>query len=327
MAWLSGWSYRKEITITGQSGAGTNFQVDFDIGDSAGGDFHLEGHCTNFPQDIEVTDNDGTTPIDYWIEDITADPLKTWVEVADDLGTNKTIYIYYGKSGATTNSDGSATFPDLFKDFESDDLTDWTRDTFTTFETSTDFAVSGSKSLKAHFNGSGAKYASLALTNLDSDHAIDFDFIEMTGGNYVPQLAIDDTIKTGNGLRLASYVYSDTKFKYLDSTPAWQDIATGLSVSTWYHISINLDVGTDLFDLWWENAASPTINDGEFYTTSTANSYFTIILGKSASTTSGLYIDNLRIRKYNSPEPAFSSAGSEETPPVTGHPWFYERKQ
>ena len=314
MAWLSGWSYRKEITITGQSGAGTNYQVDFSIGDSAGGDFHLEGHCTNFPQDIEVTDNDGTTLLKFWIEDITADPLKMSVKVADDLGSNQTIYVYYGKSGATTNNDGSATFPDLFKDFEIDDLSDWTRDAFTTFETSTDFAVSGSKSLKAHFNGIGAKYASLALTNLDSDHAIDFDFIEMTGGDYPIQLAIDDTIKSGSGLRLGSFIYDDGGFDYLDRTPAWQSVATGLSVSTWYHISINPDVGTDLFDLWWNE--SPTINDGEFYTTSTANDYFTILLGKGTTSTSGLYIDNLKIRKYNSPEPAFSSAGSEETSPT-----------
>ena len=114
MAWLAGWSYRKEITITGETGAGTDYQVSLDIGDASGGDFHLEGNCTNFPQDIAVTDNDETTLLDFWIEDIAADPLKMWVEVADDLGTNKTIYIYYGKSGATTNSDGSATFPDLY---------------------------------------------------------------------------------------------------------------------------------------------------------------------------------------------------------------------
>ena len=110
MTWLSGWSYRKEITITGQSGAGTDFQVIIDIGDASGGDVHLENHCTNFPQDIAVTDNDGTTPLDFWIEDVAADPIAMWVEVADDLGSNRTIYIYYGKSGASTDSDGDATF-------------------------------------------------------------------------------------------------------------------------------------------------------------------------------------------------------------------------
>ena len=247
--------------------------------------------------------------IDYWIESYTASTTATvWIKLPDAITHpgGDTVWMYYGNSGLSNGSVGTDVFPDLFKDFESDDLSDWTKDVFTTFETSTDFAVSGSKSLKVHFNGSGAKLASLPLTNLDSDHAIDFDFIEMTGGDYPVQLTIDDAIKAGNGLRIGSFIYDDGGFDYLDRTPAWQSIATGLSVSTWYHISINPDVGTDLFDLWWDNAASPTINDGEFYTTSTANDYFTILLGKGTTSTSGLYIDNLKIRKYITNEPNLS---------------------
>ena len=50
--YLPGWDYRKQITITGQSGAGTNYQVLLKVGESSGAtgfDFHIEGHSALFP--------------------------------------------------------------------------------------------------------------------------------------------------------------------------------------------------------------------------------------------------------------------------------------
>jgi len=99
----------------------SNYQVDFSIGDASGGDFHLENHCTSFPNDIRVTDNDQTTLLDYWVEDLTVDPITMWVEVADDLGSNVDICVYYGKSGASSASNIDTTF--LFgDDFPGDTL-------------------------------------------------------------------------------------------------------------------------------------------------------------------------------------------------------------
>ena len=52
MAWLPDWTYRKKITITGQTGAGTNYQVLLKVGESSGSidyDFHVEGHSQVFP--------------------------------------------------------------------------------------------------------------------------------------------------------------------------------------------------------------------------------------------------------------------------------------
>jgi len=127
--WASGYGFRKAVTIEGRSGAGNNYQVDFSIGSSSGGDFNLGGNCTDFPNDIAFTDNDGITELDYWIEDTSADPIKVWVEVADDLGRDTDIYIYYGKAGDTDSSDGEATFL-FFDDFNdgSLDTGKWTKD-------------------------------------------------------------------------------------------------------------------------------------------------------------------------------------------------------
>ncbi|RLI08459.1 hypothetical protein DRO24_01210 [Candidatus Bathyarchaeota archaeon] len=94
MGWLSGYQYRKKVTISGSSGAGQNYQVKLSIGSSSGGDFHLEGHCVDFPNDIRFTDDDGETLLDYWIEDPTQDPITVWIEVKDSLDTDVDIYCY-----------------------------------------------------------------------------------------------------------------------------------------------------------------------------------------------------------------------------------------
>jgi len=54
MSWLDGWNYRKKINITGQSGAGTGYQVKLLVGESSGAsgdDFDLGGLAENFPSD------------------------------------------------------------------------------------------------------------------------------------------------------------------------------------------------------------------------------------------------------------------------------------
>jgi hypothetical protein len=78
----------------------------------------LNQHCRTDFGDVRFTKSDGTTLLDYWIEEkVDGDYADFWVEVADDLSTNPaTIYIYYGKSDATTTSNGDNTFL-FFDDF------------------------------------------------------------------------------------------------------------------------------------------------------------------------------------------------------------------
>lgn len=120
-AWFSDYNYRKFVNITGETGAGVNYQVPLVIGSSSGGNFNLEGHCVDFPNDIRFTDNDETTELDYFIENETADPITVWVNVTDNLDSDQTIYCYYGKSGVSTTSNGNTTFP-FFDHFNGADI-------------------------------------------------------------------------------------------------------------------------------------------------------------------------------------------------------------
>jgi len=134
MAWLSGWQYRKSHVINSASGAGTNYQIKIKVhygsGSDSGEDVYLNGHCKTDFGDIRFTKDDGTTLLDYWMEEKTdSDYAIFWVEIADDLSSsNVTIYIYYGKSDATTTSNGDDTFL-FFDDFEGTELdtNKWTK--------------------------------------------------------------------------------------------------------------------------------------------------------------------------------------------------------
>ena len=129
MSWLGNWTYRKKITISGASGAGTNYQILLKIGESSGAtqmDFHLEGHSANFPSgknqggDLRFTLDDGTTVLPFWVEKVTGEAPNrvayVWVKVADSLDSDVDIYCYYGNSNADNVSNGNNTFI-FFDDF------------------------------------------------------------------------------------------------------------------------------------------------------------------------------------------------------------------
>ena len=115
-AWYSGWSYRKSHVINAASGAGTNYQVKitahYGAGTDSGADVYLSNHSRTDFGDIRFTGSDGATLLDYWMESETdSDNAVFWVEVSEDLSSaNRTVYVYYGKSDATTASNLDNTF-------------------------------------------------------------------------------------------------------------------------------------------------------------------------------------------------------------------------
>ena len=301
---LAGWPYWKVASITGQSGASIDYQVELDIGDSAGGDFHLEGHCTNFPQDIRITDNDGTTLLDHWVEDLTADPIVVHVEVKDDLGSNQTIRVYYGKNGETTASNGAATF-EFIEDVEDNDLSDWTTEAGATFTSVGSPVKHGSYAGDMENTIDYAEAYKSVGTNLD-DRIFEFDArvpqntenkhvnIEKTGGDMLNSVYL--FFRTTNNID-----YYDGSFHTLQA----------YSINTWYHFKITTHPAADTFDIEIDD-----VDKGSGL--GTRGSIVGGINAISFMGTSGghFYVDSIFMRRYNSPEPAFSSAGAEQSPGV-----------
>lgn len=313
MAWLTGWSHRKAVTITGQSGAGTDYQVKLSIGASAGGNFHLEGNCTNFPQDIVVTDNDGTTLLDHWVEDLTTDPITLWVEVADDLGSNVDVYIYYDKSGESSASNGTSTFPDSFDNFSDGNYTGWT--------------------IVDSETGDSASAASYQLVMTKGANAGEFQMTSPDTGqitekkNWVCQMKSHDvsaillngdegTPGFGAIYVIMNYLTTGTLKYYTGG--AFHTIATSLIADGTYWIIIIPDVSTDTFDIHvydssWNEITYSGANTGLNFRQNTT--YLNRFRPHTYYANGVVTYDTFYIREYNSPEPTFSSAGSEENSP------------
>lgn len=304
MGYLSGWSWYKIISLTGQTGAGTLYQVELDIGASTGGDFHLENHCTNFPQDIEVTDNDGTTLLDFWIEDTSADPIKMWVEVADDLGSNQSIWVYYGKSGASTNSDIGATF--IFGDDfpgTSLDTNKWDGDTGSVTVSGGIATLTGqAKRLHGKPNPSIPYIAESRYKLQDKSVVNQITGISASAGevNLVGYYTHSGTVDIQN---------------YVNSSSTIKEVGVEANLDN-YEIRKTVHVSSSDAKMYYDNTLElamttniPSVGMNHYYRSITV------------PTTSNVLIDWAFIRKYNDPEPAFSSAGAEQS--ALGNPYWY----
>jgi len=302
MGWLSDYQYRKKVTISGTGGAGENYSVKLKIGSSSGGDFHLEGHCEDFPNDIRFTDNDGTTLLDYWIEDPSQDPITVWVEVKDNLDNDVDIYCYYRKSGESSLSNGVNTFSDFFDDFDDEDISDYT-------------TVQGSWQT-ANENGDGITKGTGSDTNLLTHNTTDI----------------------GTGKVIRAKIRPDNDYSSLGVVFGYQDS------SNFYHVRVN-NGSNELQIYEWvsssaskKGSASVTINTGTWYiieaiwiSANSVNAKLYDVNGNelasaSATMTGGFSdgkigfrtyhpggFDDFLVRKHVSPEPAFSSAGEEES--------------
>jgi hypothetical protein len=110
MGWLTGWSYRRPVTITNtQANDLTDYQVLVTV-DTAS--LIAAGKMKDDGSDIRFTDSDGVTLLPYWVEGpINASNTKVWVKVPQiPANGTKTIYLYYGNPNAQSESSIVNTF-------------------------------------------------------------------------------------------------------------------------------------------------------------------------------------------------------------------------
>jgi hypothetical protein len=99
----TGWLYKKPITISNAAGDLTDYQVLVVLDTQS---LISQGKMRSDCGDIRFFDSDGTTLLDYWIEDgINTPNTRIWVKVPFiQANSTKTIYVYYGNSNATSLS-------------------------------------------------------------------------------------------------------------------------------------------------------------------------------------------------------------------------------
>lgn len=125
------WKYKKSVTLTHASGVLTSYQKKILVGESSGAtgeDVDCGALCKTDFSDLRFSNTAGTS-LSYWIESITGTTPNqlaiVWVNF-DSIGTSATtFYMYYGNANATTEVNGTNTFP-FWEDFATLDLSVWT---------------------------------------------------------------------------------------------------------------------------------------------------------------------------------------------------------
>jgi hypothetical protein len=311
MAWLTGWGYRKSITLSRASGAVTNYQMKLLLGESSGAsgeDVDCGGLCASDFDDIRFTMSDGDTLLDYWIESLsgaTPNQLATiWIEF-DSIGTGATtFYMYYGKADATAVSNGANTFI-VFDDFERGVNGDTIGGSWTEVKPHVHISTEnwyggslGSRSAKC-VGGATEQHASIPVTsgNIAIQHRLYLDH------NFAQVYFLH-----GDASKVA-YIYGNrgtNNFYYYDTSA---HAITATIPSTWCLFetrNFNFTAGT--YDVVIDG--SVVKSGASMSVPSTVQDKY-VYLGLGAAG-QNVFIDNLIVRQFLTTEPAWGSWQSQE---------------
>lgn len=305
MAWLTGWTYRKEITV---SNASADYQTKVLIGktaDAVGEDVDCGGNIADDFDDLRFTAADGTTLLDYWIEQIVdsgGTKLATvWVQ--NNATPDTTLYMYYSGT-ETAVSNGANTFIQ-FEDFEwgsEDDSLgddggsiDWTVAAGDA-DISTDQAFGGTRS--GRLSEAGAASIARVSQAPSNDVAIRFRLYKSDAS--LPRFYYSSVSPTWI---LYWHITADESIYYYDG--ANKDTGVNAVINTWelYEVNnINFTAGT--YDLY-RNGVRIGDDIGMWNSAGGDNA-------QVYSVTGVCYFDDFIIRKWAATEPSFAF-GSEET--------------
>lgn len=318
-AWLSGWTFRKSHIVNGASGAGTNYQINittyYGSGSDSGSKVYLDGNCRSDFGDIRFTDNDETTLLDYWIEELSEGSYALfWVEVQDDLSSQTTIYLYYGKSDATSIANGDNTFLE-FTHFEGSDLPDdWEeKDADMGYYAVSDSVLhveSDSASHSTWYHRVVGTDSTFSLPVRVRQRVLDWrmsssrkgimtgigDCADGAGGYYHDTRHVVYMIWDGSSLCHATKDDGN-----LDN----QNIADPPSEATWEFLTNATGVGSLLIN-------DALIDNGDYPPTDDLYVTIGVISGSGTGTTGYIDVDWIFVSKFISPEPSHGSWGSQE---------------
>jgi len=324
MGWLSGWSYRVAVEITGSSsGAVSDYQIRFTIyygsGTPSGEKFYCNQRCKPDFGDIRFTASDGVTLLPYWMEEkVDGDYAVFWVKIPSiPASPNKTtIYIYYGNPNATHVGDGYDTFM-LYNDGE---LAGWS------------YAKASVSDGEVVLDPDGANPAAyLRKTNISFNPGVRL----RARINFYPEYG--GWKEQGVGLISSTSVSGSATDDYSGAAPEIKNGAVIIMVeSSTGQVRLRIGSGGSItdtqigtltyanlgiyrkFEIRWVTSRAMGIVDDQYSATRTTGIptiplYVHTWYQRNGAGT--VKVDWLWVGKYIDPEPTISAYGSEETPP------------
>ncbi len=311
MAWLTGWTYQKSISLSRTSGAVSNHQMKLTVyygsGTDSTGVVYCDSLCKTDFSDIRITTSDGTTLLDIWMESKTdSNNAVFWIEFNSIGTTATTFYIYCGNSGAATVSNGTNTFI-LFENFEwgnnGDNISTsggsvvWTlTQGVATLDTSKFF--SGSKSAK--FTGATTiPIYTIPIAN-SSNIAIRMRFYKNAA------VANGPNLMQGNGTRTWNFYYAaDQKLHYSDGSD--HGTTATCTADAWQLLEINnFNFSAKTCSIYLNGASHYNIPN---MATDATNNNVLRIINAGADSAKNVWFDDIIVRDWLSTEPTWDSWG------------------
>jgi hypothetical protein len=255
--------------------------------------------------DIRFVDSDGITLLYHWREGYTASTSATfWVKVPSVPSGTKTIYMYYGNPTVGSASDEANTLE--FFD-EGDQISSWSTGNVGSGSAGQSLTIGNSSPSYYTNSADGSNYAYMKRDiGLTTNRIIEFDMQTDTslGQYYVLDVAfLVSSAGYGQNFRLEGRAGEKSGFASKDSWTAfnWEAPASGSAYSTGTWHKVKIAIGPTQANGWIDDGLQPT---SPWTLRTTAGNTFIGIEWSGR-------IDNIRVRKYASPEP-ITNAGSEE---------------
>ena len=297
MAWLEGWGYRKALTITGGSGAVTDYAiplvVHYGSGTDSAGHVYLNGHAKADFSDVRFTAADQETPLDHWQETrVDSDQALYWIELPSLGASPATVApcIYYGNEAASSASSGPDTFP-------------W----FSHFDADEDARFSGNLEATSYADGV------LTFSHATATWKAIVSLATFPVGSCIRASVKHDVTSTQFGFgtadgqhRVAEYP-SDAIQRIQKAIGGTYTNSSNATRSYDYNDTFNIH------ELRWTSAALKLLVNGVSivdWTTTAPSANMPILIQTYART---IYFDWLVVRKYIETEPAQTSADVEES--------------
>lgn len=311
MAWLSGYGYRKKLTLNRASGEVSNYQMkmtgNYGIGTSASSSFYFGNRCQADFDDVRFTTDDGSTLIDYWLETKTdSSTASIWTEYNTISTSASAYYMYFGNPTATSASNGANTFI-VFDDFERGSNGDAVGGSWTVVAgsaiISTEQKYGGTRGCKLVGSSTGTPTITIPITASDN--------IDISLMTYKEDAALVYPFFHGNGTSASGVSFTATEDISIyigGTTAAYTDTTFNCTADAWKLLEENnYSWSGGTYDFWYDNVKLIT---SKALHTSTAYSNALRVLGATIAG-QDLWIDNLKVRNYRATEPTWVSWGGE----------------
>ncbi len=290
---IPGWSFRREINISNTGGDLTDYQVKITV--------DYDSDMQSDYDDLRFADTNSNN-LSYWIEDYTTSNATVWVKVPFlENNTNTTIYMYYGNPSASSASNGTNTF-EFFDNFDDGDYTN-----NPTWITSQNWIASNYYlQLQDSFLGMNIYSENISISST-TNLLIEYDtYIACTLACYNKMYLYNSTddILFGGGPFHDDYNNRDGGLIIQNTSTSNMWTSLGVSTGSWKKIKLYIYLGKCVIDYDNGNIIRSMDCEGNLEDIQR-------IRISGWYHTNGARYDNIRVRKYASPEPTYTM-GSEE---------------